>query len=48
MLSAILVSIGVVNMELMLHVTIGICLVYFLLYLMVFVITTRTYKQIIS
>lgn len=36
MLSAILVSIGVVNMELMLHVTIGICLVYFLLYLMVF------------
>ena len=48
MLSAILVSIGVVNMELMLHVTIVICLVYFLLYLMVFVITTRTYKQIIS
>lgn len=48
MLSAILVSIGVVNMELMLHVTIGICLVYFLLYLMVFVITTRTYKQIVS
>ena len=48
MLSAILVSIGVVNMKLMLHVTIGICLVYFLLYLMVFVITTRTYKQIIS
>ena len=48
MLSAILFSIGVVNMELMLHVTIGICLVYFLLYLMVFVITTRTYKQIVS
>lgn len=48
MLSAILVSIGVVNMELMLHVTIGICLVYFLLYLMVFVIITRTYKQIVS
>ena len=48
MLSAILVSIGVVNMELMLHVTIGICLVYFLLYLMVFVITTRTYTQIVS
>ncbi|HFU4476279.1 TPA: FtsX-like permease family protein [Streptococcus suis] len=48
MLSAILVSIGVVNMELMLHVTIGICLFYFLLYLMVFVITTRTYKQIVS
>ena len=48
MLYAILVSIGVVNMELMLHVTIGICLVYFLLYLMVFVITTRTYKQIVS
>lgn len=48
MLSAILVSIGVVNMELMLHVTIGVCLVYFLLYLMVFVITTRTYKQIVS
>ncbi|HFI0062271.1 TPA: FtsX-like permease family protein [Streptococcus suis] len=48
MLSAILVSIGVVNIELILHVTIGICLVYFLLYLMVFVITTRTYKQIVS
>ncbi|HFU3803181.1 TPA: FtsX-like permease family protein [Streptococcus suis] len=48
MLSAILVSIGVVNMELMLHVTIGICVVYFLLYLMVFAITTRIYKQIVS
>ncbi|HFI0447566.1 TPA: FtsX-like permease family protein [Streptococcus suis] len=48
MLSSILLTIGVVNMELMLHVTIGICLVYFLLYLMVFAITTRIYKQIVS
>ncbi|MCQ8268140.1 FtsX-like permease family protein [Streptococcus suis] len=48
MLSSILLTIGVVNMELMLHVTIGICLVYFLLYLMVFEITTRIYKQIVS
>ncbi|MGQ7318991.1 ABC transporter permease [Streptococcus suis] len=48
MLSSILLTIGVVNMELMLHVTIGICLVYFLLYLMFFAITTRIYKQIVS
>lgn len=47
MLSSILLSIGVVNAGLMLRVTIGICLVYFLLYLLVYLITTGSYKKII-
>ncbi|MFH0401359.1 ABC transporter permease [Streptococcus sp. A23] len=48
MLSSILLSIGVVNAELMLQVTVAICGGYFLIYLMVYAITTRSYKQIIS
>ncbi|HEM6055902.1 TPA: FtsX-like permease family protein [Streptococcus suis] len=48
MLSSILLSIGVVNAELMLQVTAGICGGYLLLYLVVYAITTRSYKQIIS
>lgn len=48
MLSSILLSIGVVNAGLMLQVTVGICGGYFLLYLVVYAITTRSYKQIIS
>ncbi|WP_024412441.1 ABC transporter permease [Streptococcus suis] len=48
MLSSILLSIGVVNAGLMLQVTAGICSGYLLLYLVVYVITTRSYKQIIS
>ncbi|HEL1619192.1 TPA: FtsX-like permease family protein [Streptococcus suis] len=48
MLSSILLSIGVVNEGLMLQVTAGICGGYLLLYLVVYVITTRSYKQIIS
>ncbi len=48
MLSSILLSIGVVNAELMLQVTAGICLGYFLLYLLVYLITTGSYKKIIS
>ncbi|MCK3881633.1 FtsX-like permease family protein [Streptococcus suis] len=48
MLSSILLSIGVVNAGLMLQVTAGICGSYLLLYLVVYVITTRSYKQIIS
>ncbi|HFR3796404.1 TPA: FtsX-like permease family protein [Streptococcus suis] len=48
MLSSILLSIGVVNAGLMLQVTAGICGGYLLLYLVVYAITTRTYKQIIS
>ncbi|HFU4458788.1 TPA: ABC transporter permease [Streptococcus suis] len=48
MLSSILLSIGVVNEELMLQVTAGICGGYLLLYLVVYAITTRSYKQIIS
>ncbi len=47
MLSSILLSIGVVNAGLMLRVTIGICLGYFLLYLLVYLITTGSYKKII-
>ncbi|HFR3662293.1 TPA: ABC transporter permease [Streptococcus suis] len=48
MLSSILLSIGVVNAGLMLQVTAGICGSYLLLYLVVYAITTRSYKQIIS
>ncbi|HEM2797430.1 TPA: FtsX-like permease family protein [Streptococcus suis] len=48
MLSSILLSIGVVNAGLMLQVTAGICGGYLLLYLVVYAITTRSYKQIIS
>ncbi|HEM6136711.1 TPA: FtsX-like permease family protein [Streptococcus suis] len=48
MLSSILLSIGVVNAGLMLQVTVGICGGYLLLYLVVYAITTRSYKQIIS
>ncbi|HEM5461550.1 TPA: FtsX-like permease family protein [Streptococcus suis] len=48
MLLSILLSIGVVNAGLMLQVTAGICSGYLLLYLVVYVITTRSYKQIIS
>ncbi|HFI0402181.1 TPA: ABC transporter permease [Streptococcus suis] len=48
MLSSILLSIGVVNVGLMLQVTVGICGGYLLLYLVVYAITTRSYKQIIS
>ncbi|HEM3962664.1 TPA: FtsX-like permease family protein [Streptococcus suis] len=48
MLSSILLSIGVANAGLMLQVTAGICGGYLLLYLVVYAITTRSYKQIIS
>ncbi|HFU4363942.1 TPA: ABC transporter permease [Streptococcus suis] len=48
MLSSILLSIGVVNAGLMLQLTVGICGGYLLLYLVVYAITTRSYKQIIS
>ncbi|WP_105129220.1 ABC transporter permease [Streptococcus suis] len=48
MLSSILLSIGVVNAGLMLQVTVGICGGYLFLYLVVYAITTRSYKQIIS
>lgn len=48
MLSSILLSIGVVNAGLMLQVTAVICGGYLLLYLVVYAITTRSYKQIIS
>ncbi|WP_024407477.1 ABC transporter permease [Streptococcus suis] len=48
MLSSILLSIGVVNAGLMLQVTAGICGGYLLFYLVVYAITTRSYKQIIS
>ncbi|MFI3150833.1 FtsX-like permease family protein [Streptococcus suis] len=48
MLSSILLSIGVVNAGLMMQVTAGICGGYLLLYLVVYAITTRSYKQIIS
>lgn len=48
MLAAILLTIGVVNQGLMMQVTAGICSGYLLLYLVVYAITTRSYKQMIS
>ncbi|MGG9992051.1 ABC transporter permease [Streptococcus suis] len=48
MLSSILLSIGVVNAGFMLQVSVAICGGYLLLYLVVYAITTRSYKQIIS
>ena len=48
MLSSILLTIGVVNAALMFQVTVSICVIYFLLYLLVYTITTQSYKKIIS
>ncbi|MDQ8837631.1 FtsX-like permease family protein [Streptococcus ruminantium] len=48
MLSSILFSIGVVNTELIFKVAVGLCSGYFLLYSLVYMITTRSYKRIIS
>ncbi|BCP58171.1 ABC transporter permease [Streptococcus parasuis] len=48
MLSSILLTIGVTNAALMFQVTVSICAIYFLLYLLVYTITTQSYKKIIS
>ncbi|NQQ33679.1 FtsX-like permease family protein [Streptococcus suis] len=48
MLSSILLTIGVTNAALMFQVTVSICVIYFLLYLLVYTITTQSYKKIIS
>ncbi|MGT2682039.1 FtsX-like permease family protein [Streptococcus porci] len=48
MLSSILLTIGVANAALMFQVTVSICVTYFLLYLLVYTITTQSYKKIIS
>lgn len=48
MLSSILLTIGVTNAALMFQVTVSICVIYFLLYLLVYTITTQSYKNIIS
>ena len=48
MLSSILLTIGVANAALMFQVTVSICVIYFLLYLLVYTITTQSYKKIIS
>ncbi|HFI0306284.1 MULTISPECIES: FtsX-like permease family protein [unclassified Streptococcus] len=47
MLSSILLSIGVVNAELILQVTLAICVGYLLVYLLIYAITTGAYKKII-
>lgn len=47
MLSAILLTIGVVNVELMFQVTLFLCGAYLLIYLLVYAITTGAYKKII-
>lgn len=48
MLSSILLSIGVVNEGLMLKVTLGICVVYLFLYILVYLMTTTVYRKMIS
>lgn len=48
MLSSILLTIGVANAALMFQVTVSICVIYFLLYFLVYTITTQSYKKIIS
>ena len=48
MLSLIIRLIGVLNPDLMLVVTIIVCGVFFLAYIMVFVLTSRSYRRIVS
>ena len=48
MISLIVRIIGVLNPDLMLVVTIIVCGVFFLAYIMVFVLTSRSYRRIVS
>ena len=48
MLSLILSALGVLNASLMLAVTLGVCAIFFISYIIVFVITSRSYRKIIS
>lgn len=48
MLSLILSALGVLNASLMLAVTLGVCAIFFISYIIVFAITSRSYRKIIS
>ena len=48
MLSLILSALGVLNATLMLAVTLGVCAVFFISYVLVFMITSRSYRTIVS
>ena len=48
MLSLILSALGVLNASLMLAVTLGVCAIFFISYIIVFTITSRSYRKIIS
>lgn len=48
MISLIVRIIGVLNPDLMLVVTIIVCGVFFLAYILVFVLTSRSYRRIVS
>ena len=48
MLSLILSALGVLNSTLMLAVTLGVCAIFFISYVIVFMITSRSYRKIVS
>ena len=48
MLSLILSALGVLNSALMLAVTLGVCAIFFISYVIVFMITSRRYRKIVS
>ena len=48
MLSLILSALGVLNSVLMLAVTLGVCAIFFISYVIVFMITSRSYRKIVS
>ncbi|MEZ7647421.1 ABC transporter permease [Streptococcus constellatus] len=48
MLSLMLKVLGVLNATLMLEVTLGVCVVFFIVYILVFLITSRSYRKIVS
>ena len=48
MLSLMLKVLGVLNAALMLEVTLGVCAVFFIVYVLVFLITSRSYRRIVS
>ena len=48
MLSLMLKVLGVLNATLMLEVTLGVCAVFFIVYVLVFLITSRSYRRIVS
>ena len=48
MLSLMLKVLGVLNATLMLEVTLGVCAVFLIVYILVFLITSRSYRRIVS